>query len=909
MEQNKVTRTQAIQRMLLAMSPEHSQDLVKLYSFGMECQVNVAQDGGTRINGDYNGVRWNGFTDGLQTWKSFRIPYDAKSEAHYDDPPMNFDITKYTEGIGLTGWNWQTKTSKYVAFDFDSITNHKAGISDEELNAVVKAATEIPWVTIRKSTSGKGLHIYVFLRDVPTATHTEHAALARAILGKMSSTAGFDFAGHVDVCGGNIWVWHRKQKGTDGLSLVKSGVPLSDLPPNWKDHIEVVKGNRKKVKPSLLSDSESEKVPPVDFFEELSGQHVQVPLETGHKKLMEHLENEMTVAWWDADHHMLVCHTCDLQKAHETLKLKGIFKTNSSHSTPHNCFLFPMRNGQWSVRRYGLGVQEHESWQQDPQGWTRCYLNREPDLETAARTLKGVENSKGAYVFQLDGGTAVQKVVETLGAKIDIPDYARQAEASIKPHKQKNKLVVEIVANNHGCPVGFLLEKGKWVKVINLPNSQSEVEIDNSYDDKLRHIVSIDGSDAGWIAMTEKGWVNEPLAHIKHLLESQSYNTFDIKNMLGTAITKCWALVNKPFQPEYPGNREWNKDAAQLRFPISQKDPEKLHFPTWQKILTHLGASLTEDVLKNAWAQRAGLISGADYLKVWIASMFKKPNEQLPYLFLFGPQNCGKSMLHESLELLMKGGCCRADNALTNQQGFNYELANKVLCVVEEVDLHKAGTTAYNRIKDWVTSRNIAIHQKNGTPFMSRNTSHWIQCANDATACPIFPGDTRITAIEVFAIPQSDYVVRTEFIQRLEDEASDFLASILNLELPMSNDRLNLPVIATEGKQRIIESNRTQVEMFFEEKMFYCPGNTCVFAEVYDLFHSWLEPERRLAYSKQKFGKEIRQPFVKGRCPMTNQVLIGNASFSQPSELQLKQPPNIVVDGKCGLSIKKEEVK
>jgi hypothetical protein len=92
--------------------------------------------------------------------------------------------------------------------------------------------------------------------------------------------------------------------------------------------------------------------------------------------------------------------------------------------------------------------------------------------------------------------------------------------------------------------------------------------------------------------------------------------------------------------------------------------------------------------------------------------------------------------------------------------------------------------------------------------------------------------------------------------------------------------------------------------MFFEEKMFYCPGNTCIFAEVYDLFYEWLEPERRMHYTKQKFGKEIRPPFVKGRCPMTNQVLIGNCSFTKPTELELKQMPNIVVDGKCGLKPK-----
>ena len=59
---------------------------------------------------------------------------------------------------------------------------------------------EIPWVTVRKSTGGNGIHLYVFLPDVPTANHTEHAALARAVLGQMSALVGFDFKAKVDAC-------------------------------------------------------------------------------------------------------------------------------------------------------------------------------------------------------------------------------------------------------------------------------------------------------------------------------------------------------------------------------------------------------------------------------------------------------------------------------------------------------------------------------------------------------------------------------------------------------------------------------------------------------------------------------------------------------------------------------------
>src|SRR5690606_15037022 len=94
-------------------------------------------------------------------------------------------------------------------------------------------------------------HLYVHMLIENIANHTEHAALARAILGMMSAEAGFDFGAQVDVCGGNMWLWHRKMTTENGgLSIVKPFERIlteADLPLNWRDHIEVVKRRRTKV--------------------------------------------------------------------------------------------------------------------------------------------------------------------------------------------------------------------------------------------------------------------------------------------------------------------------------------------------------------------------------------------------------------------------------------------------------------------------------------------------------------------------------------------------------------------------------------------------------------------------------------------------------------------------------------
>ena len=80
---------------------------------------------------------------------------------------------------------------------------------------------------VRRSTGGNGIHLYVYFDEagVPTANHTEHAALGRCILGMMSGQINFDFASQIDCCGGVMWVWHRK------MSAENEGLPGSRPPP------------------------------------------------------------------------------------------------------------------------------------------------------------------------------------------------------------------------------------------------------------------------------------------------------------------------------------------------------------------------------------------------------------------------------------------------------------------------------------------------------------------------------------------------------------------------------------------------------------------------------------------------------------------------------------------------------
>jgi hypothetical protein len=339
--------------------------------------------GGTAVQKEYRGKAYTAWTDGLQEWKPFRIPRKANTnEPEYQDVPMSYSLEEHAEAIGMTGWDWKNKVSKWVGFDFDSMIGHKTGLSQEELDEVFNAVKEIPWVTIRYSTSGEGYHVYVYLDDFPTKNHTEHAALGRAILDLMCVSSGHDLRAKIDVCGGNMWVWSRRMHEEKGYQVLKLGSMLSDVPDNWKDYLSLTKGINSRVEPRIFKDGDKE------AFFDLTSQRNKMRLTPRHKYVLDYLiKNKMMYAWYQ-DYNMLITHTGHLLDAHKELGLRGVFKTVAAGKDQgdHNCYLFPLKDGAWAVRRYTKGVTEAETWEQDGNGWTMCYYNQDLWIVTGKHT-------------------------------------------------------------------------------------------------------------------------------------------------------------------------------------------------------------------------------------------------------------------------------------------------------------------------------------------------------------------------------------------------------------------------------------------------------------------------------------------------------------------------------------------
>ena len=154
---NKIS--EAIYNYTQGTKTEFNADLVDRWSVAMETQGNVAADNGEPVDG-----KRSTYADDEFEWWNFRIPKNAADKPTFRDYNIRWPLDLHIEGLGMTGWDWKALRSRWVGFDFDSITGHAkgVGISEEELERVKEAAEDLPYVEVRKSTGGGGIHLYVY---------------------------------------------------------------------------------------------------------------------------------------------------------------------------------------------------------------------------------------------------------------------------------------------------------------------------------------------------------------------------------------------------------------------------------------------------------------------------------------------------------------------------------------------------------------------------------------------------------------------------------------------------------------------------------------------------------------------------------------------------------------------------
>lgn len=913
------TVTSAIQYFLTHNSP-NSPDLAALYNPGMEVQINVARLDGEPVEGHRNT-----YEDGETRWWNIRIPKGADKDPNWNDYPLRFSLSKYAHSIGMSGWNWQERRSYFVGYDFDSIVGHApgVGVTPDELKAVKDAVAEIPWIETRLSTGGTGLHLYVYFDNPPeTETHTEHAALARAILGVMAKEAAFDLAASMDVCGNILWCFRKDvlEEGSQGLKLIKPVTEkFTKIPVNWRDNVAVISRQARHVRVQGLVGLEHEETP----FEELARARQRIPLEASHKAVMEDLENSGYSSIWVADHWLLQTHTVAIKDlatkyAGEGRPLKGFFDTLSGGADPSkpNCFLFPMKDGAWRVFRFGIGAIEAPTWDQAPNGWTQCYLNQAPSLEDAAHALGGIEDGDkpGTYIFET--GLLALEAVKAMGKTLDIPKALHKRQTSLAVTKKGGRLHIKVVKkksddeDNIKMP-GWLAKKTHWTRLETVVVPDLETSPEHYEHDNFVRFCWQDKTEAGWAIQEGGVWKNLRKDNARTAFRGLGFSGPETEKLLGEAFNDPWTLTTKPFTEEYPGGRIWNRFAPQWTYQPANlpADVEPYH-PHWDMVLNHSGYELNQPLKHNPWAQQNGIFTGGDYLLHWTTSALREPEHHLPYLFLWGPQSSGKSIFGDALALLISDGAVGPANAaITSSGGFNSELRGVIIARVEEIDLREAGGKYYNRVKDWVTSETFQVHQKGQQPYTIPNYLKFIHTANNKNFSPIWPGDSRITTIWVPALKvvngKTTEIPKPQLLKYLRDEAPHFMTTIMRTVLPPMTTRLRIPVVETASKQTLTETAMNPLQRFLYEKCFHVPGNKIDLTIFVDTFQATLTPIELTTWTRNHVKQELEYPYVYGN-DGRQRMFVANVSFQEPTAEEAAKaetaPDYFVENGQLRLS-------
>jgi hypothetical protein len=551
------------------------------------------------------------------------------------------------------------------------------------------------------------------------------------------------------------------------------------------------------------------------------------------------------------------------------------------------------------VYRFGQNTKEHPLW--DKQGqWTHTTLNYPLTLAQVTSSVGGFEAPDQKQGFLFNDYQSVKEALVMLKSTIDIPAKAQVSRVySLRP-RQDGKLVLGVTKEKTDHISEFPgWAKGKvWEILVSEPEKCTDQEREDEdtwveMDEKIRMLKcvsyedlgSIGGSFDGWVLRDDTGkWVKHPRENVMAYLQAKGHDSKDMSSLLGGAINKAWTIVNEPFQPEFPGGRVWNLGASQFVYrPIELEEGEVPFHPHWDKVMNHCGCDLDVYIPNLEWCKTWGIKHGGHYLTAWIACLLRYPFSKLPYLFMYGPQNSGKSIFHEAIGKLITRGVVKADRAITSTSGYNGELLNAVLGVIDEVDISKSGAATYNKLKEWTTALTLSVHAKYKQVYESRSSLHFVQCANSRSSLPVAGGDTRITAMQVPSlleeIPKDDVL-----IPALQREAPAFMRTLMDWNIPGATGRLILPVIETQSKADAIASNRDPLEVFVAERCYKVAGAAIPMSDFMNRFQATLDPLTTVDWSIATVKTNLSEWFPVGS--RGNQVYVGNVSFTpvEPSE-------------------------
>jgi len=828
------------------LSNKAKEPLVNWWHEDLETQVQVISHLGESTN-------FGGYTQDGDTWYHIRWPKNGKVDPTWDDTKrQTFLLDDYADFIGTSGWNWVTRRSEFVCFDFDSVANHAGGLTEKELENLIESGRKLDYVDVLASTSGKGVHYYVRFDpdDFPPAqTRVEHKQISHYILSKLKQDVGEKLVANLDVCGNIFWIWSRKmnEDSYKHLSKATNLIKFSEFVTNWEEQAESIKTpytpTQKKI--SYVGSA---------------------PIGTVHEKILKKLEQENFSFSFDRNEKRVTTHTKALQNVAESMSdFVGAFKTRSQGTdAKQNCFMFPVDNGGFTVFRFG-NVEEDFPWKVSKNDNYYCMFNSplEP-IETFLHFSMEHQPKSGQRKERFCAETYedLQNALEFLGCNFELDETLRDCadyyyielvpttSDSLRVCFDADKSFAPIIKKQGFTQQGRNLFRSKIIKYKHARfGVYKDVKKEREKDIKDEQIIQLEGLEhlarhtkryaVEGVETSQEGqwWVGTDIAGEGHKFckvkndsdvvkalqaEYKGLSTEEGKVVCGGLLRNPWVITCNPFEPEYGRERQWNMNAPKLKFsPAPLDDCDEAIHPMWDKILSHCGSELDEALVKQPWFDYWGLHTGKEYLTAWIACMLFEPDKKLPYLFLHGNQNTGKSSLHLAASELMCGGVVDGSRPLTNTSSFNGELDGQVLVTIEEVDLTRKNwdkNTAYERIKDWTVNPILTIRKMYHPPFPTKNYLHFIQVANKISSCPIDEDDTRITALLVPPFKGKE-ISETDRNEALIEEAPNFMVTLkrAHRRLPPMTGRLRIPVVKTSSKEQVIDATSNELLTFIRE--------------------------------------------------------------------------------------------
>jgi len=170
--------------------------------------------------------------------------------------------------------------------------------------------------------------------------------------------------------------------------------------------------------------------------------------------------------------------------------------------------------------------------------------------------------------------------------------------------------------------------------------------------------------------------------------------------------------------------------------------------PEWGHLLRAIGKPLDIKVANSSACALSGIYLGSNYLAAWLSCLVA--NRPAPYLLFHGNCEATRTVFSRAAQLLTHA-VARIDPLLKPATGYNAQLYNATLGLIENTDFSQESALARSKLRLLVESPFLTIYAPDAPARVTANTLHFIHTAPSPaaepvgiqrTVCPVTTGDS-----------------------------------------------------------------------------------------------------------------------------------------------------------------------